>query len=245
MGRLAGTKTVITGAGSGIGHALALAFAEEGAAVWATGRSLGSLQPLKGRSGIEIAQLDVTHREAVARAAETIGPVGILVNCAGIVPEGTLLECSDEMLEEAIAVNLKGVFTMMRHFLPGMIAGGGGAVINIASVLSSLTSAPARFAYGATKAAVIGMTKSVALDYAGHGIRCNAVCPGAIDTEGLRGRIAAAPDPGAVRAAMIGRHRLGRIGKVSEVVGACLYLASAEGSFVTGQTLVIDGGMTL
>ena len=243
--RLDGRTAVITGAGQGIGRAIVHCFAREGSRVWATSRSLASLQSLEKTASVRIEQLDVTRPADVAAAAQKIGSVDILVNCAGYVASGTILDCSPEELERSLDVNLRGAFYMTRAFLPGMCVRGAGSIINIASVLSSITSAPGRFAYSTAKAALIGFTKSVAIDFVTRGIRVNAVCPGAVQTPGLESRIAASEDPHATRAAFVGRHKMGRLGTVEEVAAACLYLASAESSFMTGQMLVVDGGMTL
>ena len=243
--RLDGQTAVITGAGQGIGRAIVHSFAREGSRVWATSRSLAPLQSLEKTTSVRIEQLDVTRPADVAAAAQKIGTVDILVNCAGYVASGTILDCSPEELERSLDVNLRGAVYMTRAFLPGMCARGAGSIINIASVLSSITSAPGRFAYSTAKAALIGFTKSVAVDFVTRGIRVNAVCPGAVQTPGLESRIAASVDPHATRAAFVGRHKMGRLGPVEEVAAACLYLASAESSFMTGQMLVVDGGMTL
>jgi len=243
--RLDGQTAVITGAGQGIGRAIVHSFAREGSRVWATSRSLAPLQSLEKTTSVRIEQLDVTRPADVAAAAQKIGTVDILVNCAGYVASGTILDCSPEELERSLDVNLRGAVYMTRAFLPGMCARGAGSIINIASVLSSITSAPGRFAYSIAKAALIGFTKSVAVDFVTRGIRVNAVCPGAVQTPGLESRIAASVDPHATRAAFVGRHKMGRLGTVEEVAAACLYLASVESSFMTGQMLVVDGGMTL
>lgn len=245
MKRLDGQTAVITGAGQGIGRAIAQSFAREGSRVWATSRSLAPLKSLEKTASVRIELLDVTRPVDVAAAAQKIGAVDILVNCAGYVASGTILDCAPEELERSLDVNLMGAFYMTRAFLPAMCARGAGSIINIASVLSSITSAPGRFAYSTAKAALVGFTKSVAVDFVAQGIRVNAVCPGAIQTPGLESRIAASEDPDATRAAFIARHKMGRLGTVEEVAAASLYLASAESSFVTGQTLVLDGGMTL
>ncbi|MGD8365049.1 MAG: SDR family oxidoreductase [Desulfobacterales bacterium] len=243
--RLDGQTAIITGAGQGIGRAIVHSFAREGSRVWATSRSLAPLQSLEKTTSVRIEQLDVTRPADVAAAAQKIGTVDILVNCAGYVASGTILDCSLEELERSLDVNLRGAVYMTRAFLPGMCTRGAGSIINIASVLSSVTSAPGRFAYSTAKAALIGFTKSVAVDFVTRGIRVNAVCPGAVQTPGLESRIAASEDPHATRAAFVGRHKMGRLGTVEEVAAACLYLASAESSFMTGQMLVVDGGMTL
>jgi 2-keto-3-deoxy-L-fuconate dehydrogenase len=244
-GRLDGKSAVVTGSGKGIGRAIALGFAREGCLVWATSRSLTPLKQMENMPAVRIRQLDVTRPEDIRTAAKEIGTVDILVNCAGYVASGTILDCTPAELEHSVDVNIRGAFHMTRKFLPPMCAKGAGVIINIASVLSSITSAPARFAYSTTKAALIGFTKSVAVDFVDHGIRVNAVCPGAIETPGLASRIAAAPDPAAVRKAFIKRHRMKRLGTADEVADACIFLGSDESRFMTGQVLIIDGGMTL
>ena len=244
-GRLDGKSAVVTGSGQGIGRAVALGFAREGCQVWATSRSLPPLKQLQDTPSVRIRQLDVTRPEDIHAAAEEIGIIDILVNCAGYVTSGTILDCTPAELERSVDVNIRGAFHMTRAFLPPMCAKGAGVIINIASVLSSITSAPARLAYSTTKAALIGFTKSVAVDYVDQGIRVNAVCPGAIETPGLASRIAAASDPAAVRDAFISRHRMKRLGTADEVADACIFLGSDESRFMTGQVLIIDGGMTL
>jgi 2-keto-3-deoxy-L-fuconate dehydrogenase len=244
-GRLIGKTAVVTGAGQGIGRAIALHLVREGCRVWATSRTLEPLRSLEDQRGLNILKMDVSRLQEVAAAAERIGAVDVLVNCAGYVAEGSLLECSGEELERSLDINLRGAWFVTRAFVPGMLERKTGSIVNIASVLSSITSAPRRFAYSVTKAALIGLTKSVAVDFAGNGIRCNAVCPGAVETPGLESRIAAASDPAGARAAFIRRHKLGRLGTADEVAEACVFLASEESGFMTGQLLVLDGGMTL
>lgn len=243
--KLTGLTALVTGAGKGIGRAVAERFAAEGASVWATSRTAGPLESLMPQETISILTLDVTRQQDADRAREAAGTVDVLVNCAGTVPGGSILDCSEEELHRTLAVNVTGAYRMIRAFLPAMIENGGGAIINIASVLSSITSAPGRFAYGTSKAALIGMTKSVAADFSDRGIRCNAVCPGAVDTPGLRSRIESTPDPEATRRAFVARHPVGRLGKPKEIAEICVYLASDPGAFMTGQTIVIDGGMSL
>ncbi len=244
-GRLAGKKTLITAATQGIGRATALAFAAEGAEVWATATNAGRLAELEGTQGIRTHRIDVRQGDQVAAAAARIGAVDVLFNCAGEVHHGTILECSEADWDSSFELNVRGMYLMIRAFLPLMVARGGGTIINMASVISSLAAVPNRSVYGATKGAVIGLTKSIALDFADRGIRCNAVCPGSIVTPSLEGRIAAQAEPGQARAAMIGRHPLGRLGTAEEVAEACVYLASDAAGFTTGTALVVDGGLSL
>lgn len=243
--RLIGKTALVTGAGRGIGRCIAETFAAEGCRIWAASKSIQPLKSLESVNEIQIHLLDVTDADSVSRAAEAIGDIDVLVNNAGHVAVGTILDCTDEDLQQSLAVNLIGAFNMIRDFLPGMLAKGDGTIINIASVLSSISSAAERFAYGASKGALIGLTKSVALDYVTRGIRCNAICPATILTPGLDARIDSSPDPDAVRSAMVNRHKMGRLGTVEEVAEAAVYLASDKSAFMTGQLLIMDGGMTL
>ena len=246
MGRqLNGKTALVTGAGRGIGRSIAETFAAEGCRVWAASRSIKPLQSLENINGIQIQQLDVTDADSVSRAAETIGDIDVLVNNAGHVAVGTILDCTQDDLQQTLEVNLIGAYKMVRAFLPGVLAREKGTIINIASVLSSISSAPERFAYGASKGALIGLTKSVALDYVNRGIRCNAICPATILTPGLDSRIESSPDPDALRNAIVNRHKMGRLGTVEEVAEAAVYLADDKSAFMTGQMLIMDGGMTL
>ena len=244
-GRLAGKTALITAAGQGIGHATAVAFQKEGARLWATDIDESKLAGLATLEGVTCRALDVRDDGAVAAAAEEMGALDVLFNCAGRVPHGTLLDCEPADWEETLSLNVTATYRMIRAFLPAMLAADGGSIINMASVVSSVKAAPDRCAYGASKAAVIGLTKSVALDYATQGIRCNAVCPGAVDTPSLDERFNARPDPAAARNAFIARHPLGRIGSPSEVAALCVYLGSDESAFTTGQAMVIDGAWGL
>ncbi len=243
--RLKAKTALITGAGRGIGRCIAETFAKEGCRVWATSRSMKPLRDLASLDGIHIHQLDVTDADSVARAADKIGGIDVLVNNAGHVAVGTVLDCTDEDMKQSLNVNLYGAYQMIRTFLPGMLAKGGGNIINIASVLSSISSAPERFAYGVSKGALIGLTKSVALDYVDRGIRCNAICPATILTPGLNARIESSPGPDSLRESIINRHKMGRLGTVEEVAEAAVYLADDKSAFMTGQLLIMDGGMTL
>jgi len=243
--RLKGKIALITGAGRGIGRTIAQTFANEGCLVWATSKSIAPLRDLEDVGGIQIHQLDVTAAGSVVRASEKIGRIDVLVNNAGHVATGTILDCTDEDLGQSLDVNLTGAYNMIRAFLPAMLAKGSGSIINIASVLSSISSAAERFAYGASKGALIGLTKSVALDYVTRGIRCNALCPATVLTPGLNSRLESSPDPDAARSAIVNRHKMGRLGSVEEVAEAAVYLADDRSAFMTGQMLIIDGGMTL
>jgi 2-keto-3-deoxy-L-fuconate dehydrogenase len=243
--RLKGKTALVTGAGRGIGRTIAETFATEGCQVWATSRSMEPLKGLEDIDGIQMHQVDVADADSVIRASGKIGDIDVLVNNAGYVATGTILDCTNEDLRQSLVVNLHGAYNMIRAFLPGMLAKGAGTIINIASVLSSISSAAERFAYGASKGALIGLTKSVALDYVTRGIRCNAICPATILTPGLNSRIESSPDADAVRNAILNRHKMGRLGSVEEVAEAAVYLANDKSAFMTGQWLIMDGGMTL
>ncbi len=243
-GRLAGKSVLITAAAAGIGRATARAMAAEGADVLATDIDPAGLASLEG-AGLRTRPLDVTDPAAITELAETLERADVLVNCAGIVPHGSIMDCDDATLEAAYAINVRGMVRMIRAVLPKMLAAGGGSIVNIASVASSITGAPNRFAYGLTKAAVIGLSKSVAADYVQAGIRCNAVCPGTVHTPSWEGRVAAADDPAKARSDFIARQPMGRIGRPEEVAALCVYLASDEAGFTTGAVHVIDGGWTM
>ena len=243
--RLAGKTALITAAGQGIGHATAVAFQREGARLWATDIDESKLAGLATLEGVTCRALDVRDDSAVSMAAEEIGALDVLFNCAGRVPHGTLLDCEPADWEETLSLNVTAMYRMIRAFLPAMLAADGGSIINMASVVSSVKAAPDRCAYGASKAAVIGLTKSVALDYATQGIRCNAVCPGAVDTPSLDERFNARPAPEATRKAFIARQPVGRLGSPTEVAALYVYLASDESTFTTGQAMVIDGAWGL
>ncbi len=245
MGRLAGKTALVTAAGQGIGRASALAMAREGARVIASDVNAATLETLRDEAGglaLETRLLDVRDAEAVAGAAADIGAVEVLFNCAGFVASGTLLDCSEEDWAFSVDLNMTGMFRMLRAFLPAMIEAGGGSVINMASVVSSIIAAPNRFVYGATKAGVIGMTKAVAADFVTRGIRCNAICPGTVESPSLHDRLRATGDYEAARAAFIARQPMGRIGRAEEIAALVVWLASDESAFVTGQCHVIDGG---
>ena len=242
--RLGGKRAIVTAAGQGIGRAIAAAFAREGASVFASDIDPTKLEGLD-RERIRTDALDVTDAEAVRRYAARVGTVDVLVNCAGWVHHGTILDAGEEDWDRSFEVNLRSMFRTIRAVLPGMVEAGGGAILNVASVVSSIKAAPNRCIYAATKAGVIGLTKAVAMDFADDGVRCNAICPGTIDTPSLGERIQALPDPDAARDQLIARQPTGRFGKAEEVAQLAVYLGSEEAAFVTGAALVIDGGMSL
>ena len=243
-GRLAGKSAFITAAGQGIGRAAALAFAREGARVWATDINETLLSQLE-TTNIQTRPLDVTDEAAIARIAQEVGDIDVLFNCAGIVQHGTLLEATATEWDLGFALNVRSMFLVTRAFLRGMVDKGGGSIINMASVASSVRGLPNRCVYGATKAAVIGLTKSIAADYVKNRIRCNAVCPGTVDTPSLQGRINAQPDPEQARKDFVARQPMGRLGTVDDVTGLLVFLASDESLFATGNAYSIDGGMTI
>ncbi|HEY8595113.1 MAG TPA: SDR family oxidoreductase [Devosiaceae bacterium] len=242
MGRLDGKTAVVTAAAQGIGRATAELFAREGATVIATDINEEILAELSGVSGIRTERLDVLDGEAIAAFAERLGHVDVLFNCAGVVHNGTILEASEKDLDFAFDLNVRAMMRTIRAFLPAMIEGGGGSIINMASVASSVAGVPNRFVYSTTKAAVVGLTKSVAKDFVTRGILCNAICPGTVDSPSLQQRLREQGDYEKARAAFIARQPIGRIGRPEEIAELALYLATA--TFTTGQTHVIDGGWT-
>ena len=242
--RLNRKVAVVTAAGAGIGRATALAFQREGAQVWATDIDEAALETLRA-PGIETHMLDVRDEAAIGRFFADIGRCDVLFNCAGMVPNGTVLESPVEEFNSAWDLNVLSMVRTIRAALPGMLQQGAGAIVNMASIVSSVKGAPNRSAYGTTKAAVIGLTKSVAADYVTRGIRCNAICRGTTDTPSLRSRLAEQPDPKAARAAFIARQAMGRFASADEIAAMAVYLASDESAFVTGQALAIDGGWTI
>ena len=243
MGRLHGQRALVTGAAQGIGRATALAFAREGAMVVATDVNEDRLAALSG-PGVVTRKLDVLDDAAIAVVAKS-EKVSVLVNCAGIVHNGTVLDCRDDEWDFGLRLNVRSYYRMIRAFLPAMIEEGSGSIINIASVASSIRGVPNRFIYGTTKAAVIGLTKSVAADFVGKGVRCNAVCPGTVDTPSLGDRINAYADPVQARKDFIARQPMGRLGTAEEIGELCVYLASCESAFMTGQAIAIDGGWSV
>ena len=240
MGRLDGKRAFVTAAGQGIGRASAMALAQEGADVFATDINDSALQSLS-TSRITTAVLDVTNQENVARAIADAQP-DILFNCAGFVHHGTVLDATDDDWNTAFDLNVRAMFHTIKAAVPGMLNRGGGSIINMSSAASSIIGAPNRFIYGATKAAVIGMTKSVAVDYITQGIRCNCICPGTVDSPSLHDRLHATGDYDAAMKAFIARQPMGRIATAEEIAALVVYLASDESAFVTGQPHVIDGG---
>ncbi len=236
--RLAGKRAFVTAAGQGIGRAIAEAYAKEGAEVIAT-----DLEPrlLDGLNTAQRFGLDVTDKAELSRSVEE-ARADILVNCAGIVHSGTIAEAEDSEFDFAVNLNVRAQFHAIQAALPGMIARGGGSIVNIASVCSSIVAAPNRCIYGLTKAAVIGLTKSVALDYVTQGIRCNCICPGTVDSPSLHERLRATGDYEAARTAFAARQPMGRIGRPEEIAALAVYLGGDESAFTTGQAHVIDGG---
>jgi 2-keto-3-deoxy-L-fuconate dehydrogenase len=240
--RLAGKTALITAAGQGIGRATAELFAVEGAKVWATDLNAAALA---GLQGCETVALDVRDQRMVDDVvAETAG-VDVLFNCAGMVAAGTILDCEESEWTASWDLNVSGMYRLIRAALPGMLARGGGSIINMASVASSIKGVPDRFAYGVTKAAVIGLTKSVAADFVTRGVRCNAICPGTVDTPSLHERLKATGDYAAAWASFTARQPMGRIGRPVEIAALALYLASDESAFTTGQCHIIDGGWAI
>ena len=244
---LANKRVLVTAAANGIGRASVLALRDAGAHVIATDLNIDALQDIPG---IQALQLDVTQTSAIEAISQQVGTLDVLFNCAGFVHSGALLECDDSAWQFSFDLNVTAMYRMIRAFLPGMLAAGGGSIINMASVASSVKGVPNRFAYTASKAAVIGLTKSVATDYVGQGIRCNAICPGTVDSPSLRQRIGEqAREQGRTEAevyqAFVDRQPMGRIGNVDEIAQLVLYLASDASSYTTGTTQIIDGGMSV
>ncbi|MBP6735798.1 MAG: SDR family oxidoreductase [Rhodobacteraceae bacterium] len=241
MGRLNGKRALVTAAGQGIGRASALAMAREGAEVIAIDVNENALTELAA-SGLQTRLLDVRNPASIAEAVEAVGKLNVLFNCAGFVAAGSILDCDEEQWAFSLDLNMTAMYRMCRAFLPGMIAGGGGAIINMASVAGSVIAAPNRFVYGATKAGVIGLTKSIAADFIASGIRANAICPGTVESPSLEQRLRDTGDYVAARKAFIARQPIGRIGQPDEIAALVVYLASDESAYTTGVAHVIDGG---
>jgi len=243
-GRLAGKVAVVTAAGQGIGRATAEMFAREGATVIATDINESLLADLKG---CQTERLDVTDEAAIQALAGRLGAIDILFNCAGFVHDGTILDTDADAWDFSMKLNVRSMYNTIRAFLPGMLEKQGGSIINMSSAASSIKGVPNRFVYGTTKAAVIGLTKSVAADFVSKGIRCNAICPGTVESPSLKGRIAMQADKYGksqeeIEAAFVARQPIGRVGKADEIAALATYLASDEAGFTTGTTHVIDGG---
>jgi len=243
MKSLQGKTALITAAAQGIGRSSAEALARAGARVFATDINEAKLAELQGIDGIETRKLDVLDSQNVEATLADIGRIDILFNCAGFVHNGTVLDCTDEELDFAYDLNVKAMVRTIRAVLPGMLSRGDGTIINMSSVASSIKGAPSRFVYGMTKAAVIGLTKAVAADYISRGIRCNAICPGTVETPSLDDRLRAQGDYEKARAAFVARQPIGRVGKPEEIADLVVYLATA--TFTTGQIHIIDGGWAL
>ena len=241
MGRLNNKTALVTAAGQGIGRASALAMKAEGARVFATDVDEDALKSLAAE-GLETFRFDVLDPSAIDAAAETVGAPDILFNCAGYVANGTILDCDEEQWDFSFRLNVTAMYRVIRRFLPAMIDNGGGSIINMSSVASSVIAAPNRFVYGASKAAVVGITKSVAADFVSDGIRCNAICPGTVESPSLHERMRANDDYEAARAAFIARQPMGRLGTAEEIAALVVYLASDESAYTSGVAHVIDGG---
>jgi len=249
-GRLAGKTALITAAGQGMGQAVAVAMAREGAAVIATDVNEKLLEGFGGMSGITARRLDVLADDAVARLVSSLPPLNVLFNCAGFVHHGPILDCEPKDWDFSMNLNVRSMYVVTRAALPGMLrqfqsTGIGASIINMASVAGSIRGIPNRFVYGTSKAAVIGLTKSIAADYVQKGIRCNAIAPGTVDTPSLADRINAFDDPVEARKAFIARQPMGRLAKADEIAPLVVYLASDEAAFVTGAVYACDGGMTI
>lgn len=244
--RLEGKIAVVTAAGAGIGRATALSFHKEGARVFASDIDERALKELKAEApALEIRTLDVRDEAAIGQFFSEVGRCDVLFNCAGMVPNGTILDSTADVFNAAWELNVLSMVRTVRAVLPGMLERGCGSIVNMASVVSSVKGAPNRSAYGTTKAAVIGLTKSITADFVSRGIRCNAICPGTTDTPSLRGRLAEQPDPQAAHAAFIARQPMARFASADEIAAMAVYLASDESAFVTGQAFAIDGGWTI
>ena len=245
MERLSGKRVLITAAGQGIGRATAELFAAQGAQVIATDINEASLKGLDAMRGVMALKLDVTNGGAVAAVVADIGPLDVLFNCAGYVAGGTILECDEKDWDFSFDLNVKAMYRLIRLTLPAMLEKGGGSIINMSSVASSLKGVPNRFVYCASKAAVIGMTKAIAADFVTQGVRCNAICPGTVDSPSLHDRLRATGDYEKALSDFVARQPMGRLGTATEIAELALYLGSDASSFTTGQTHAIDGGWAI
>ena len=244
--RLNGKRILLTAAGQGIGKATALAMAAEGASVIATDINATAMTALEQEnSAIKTRLLDALDDTAIAVIAAEVGAVDALFNCTGFVHDGTILECTDEEWSFAFNLNVRAQFKMIKAFLPAMLKSGGGSIINMSSLASSIKGVPSRFVYAASKAAVIGMTKSVAADFVTQGIRCNAICPGTVESPSLEDRLNALGDYETARANFVARQPMGRIGLPEEIAALAVYLCSNDSAYTTGQALAIDGGWSI
>lgn len=238
-GRLIGKTALVTAAGQGIGRETAELFAREGALVWASDVNEAALQSLADCRPLT---LDVSNAEAIREGFGRTGPVDVLFNCAGYVANGTVLECTEEDWSRSLELNVTSMYRLVRTYLPDMLARRRGSIINVSSVVGAQKGAPNRFVYGTSKAAVVGLTKSIAADFVTRGIRCNAICPGTVDTPSLHARLRACGDYEAALAAFKARQPMGRLGSAAEIAALALYLASDESAFTTGQCHIVDGG---
>jgi len=243
--RLANKTVLVTAAGQGIGHAAVMAMAAEGATVWATEVKPALLESFAGHANIHTATLDVMDKAGIHALVKRIDKIDAVFNCAGYVHSNTALDATDEQWDFAMNLNARSQFWMIQAVLPQMLAQGGGSIINMASVASSLKGLPNRFVYGVSKAAVIGLTKAVAADYVAQGIRCNAICPGTVDTPSLQDRINSQADPVQARKNFIARQPMGRLAQAHEIAPIIVFLASDESRFATGNAYSVDGGMTI
>jgi 2-keto-3-deoxy-L-fuconate dehydrogenase len=246
MQKLLGKNAIVTAAAAGIGRATCELFMQQGATVWATDIDKDGLKELAEKyPSINTMVIDVTSDNDIELLKKQISNPDILFNCAGFVHNGTILDCEQEDWDYSFKLNVESCYRTIKAFLPGMLANGGGSIVNMSSIVSSLKTAPNRFAYGATKAAVIGLTKSVAIDYVKQGIRCNAVCPGTIDSPSLQDRLNSFDNPIQARQDFEARQPIGRLGRVEEVANLVLFLASDDSSYCTGSTYAVDGGFSI